>query len=96
MEQALRWNPKVACRTLDGTAFILLKSRMVSLNEVGTFIWERFKDGAELDEVVERVVEEFEVAREVARADALEFVHALVEKEMLIPAGSAPETVTSG
>ena len=45
----------MACRTLDGTAFILLASRMVSLNEVGTFIWERFQNAATLEDVVQSV-----------------------------------------
>jgi hypothetical protein len=84
----LRWNPKVSCRTLDGTAFILLKSRMLSLNEVGTFIWESFKDGASLGGVVDKVVETFETTPERAESDAREFVHTLLEREMLVPAVS--------
>lgn len=80
-----RWNPLVSCRTLDGTAFILLKSRMVSLNEVGTFIWERLENGAELAHVVAKVVEEFETTGDAARQDAEEFVRVLIDKEMLVP-----------
>ena len=79
-----RWNPAVSCRTLDGTAFILLKSRMVSLNEVGTFIWERLEKGAELEAIVTLVVETFETTCDTARRDAHEFARVLIDKEMLI------------
>jgi hypothetical protein len=79
-----RWNPLVSCRTLDGTAFVLLKSRMVSLNEVGTFIWERLEKGAELEGVVSEVVQEFETSDDTARLDAEEFVRVLIDKEMLV------------
>lgn len=84
---ALKWNSKVACRTLEGTAFILLKSRMVSLNEVGTFIWEQFEKGTTIEGVAAQVVKQFETSLDAARTDAREFVRALVEKEMLVPVG---------
>jgi hypothetical protein len=86
LDGVLKWNPKVACRTLEGTAFILLSSRMVSLNEVGTFIWESLKEGATLDQVVASVLEEFDTSPDVARADARELISTLLEKEMLVPA----------
>ena len=85
-ETTWMWNPKVACRTLDGTAFILLNSRMLSLNEVGTFLWDRLENGANLDALVADVLSEFETTTEQARNDAQAFVHTLVEKELLIEA----------
>ena len=47
----LIWNQRVACRTIKSTAFVYVGGRMVSLNEVGTRIWELFKDGATLASV---------------------------------------------
>ena len=66
--EPLKWNPKVACRTLEGTAFILLDSRMVRLNEVGTRIWELFEEGSTVKSVVDQIVEEFERAPIALRA----------------------------
>ena len=88
----LTWNPRVACRTLDGTAFILLNSRMLRLNEVGTYIWERFEDGSTLDQVVEGIVSEFETTAGRAKADAQAFVKQLVAKEVLVPVSSRSQT----
>ncbi len=82
---ALQWNPRVACRTLDETAFILLNSRMVRLNEVGTFIWELYENGSTVDAVVTEIVEEFETTKERAAEDVNAFVGELVAKELLVP-----------
>ena len=72
-EKTWMWNPKVACRTLDGTAFILLNSRMLSLNEVGTFLWDRLEEGASLEHLVGDVLEEFATDETQAKEDAQVF-----------------------
>ena len=82
---ALQWNPRVACRTLDGTAFILLNSRMLRLNEVGTYIWERFESGATLARVIDGILAEFDTTPARAKTDAQAFVEELVAKEVLVP-----------
>ena len=84
------WNPKIASRTLEDTAFILYQSRMVSLNEVGTFIWERFQEPAGVWEVVDAVVEHFETTREQASSDVDGFVRQLAERELVVVRGEAP------
>lgn len=86
-QSVLAWNREAACRTIDGTVFVLLHSRMVSLNSVGSFVWEKFEKGAAVGEVVDAVVDEFEIDRETAKADTIEFIRTLREKEMLVTAG---------
>ncbi|MEZ4271421.1 MAG: PqqD family protein [Myxococcota bacterium] len=81
--QRFGWHPQVASRTLEGTAFILHNSRMVSLNPVGTFIWDSFRDGATVSEVTLAVTEEFAVDAESASADTVGFVEMLVARELL-------------
>ncbi|MED5464471.1 MAG: PqqD family protein [Myxococcota bacterium] len=83
------WNPKIACRTLEDTAFILYQSRMVSLNEVGTFIWERFREPARVLEVVDEVLEHFETTREQATSDVDGFVRLLAARDLVIVGGEA-------
>lgn len=82
----LRWNSEVACRTLEGTAFILLESRMVRLNEVGTTIWELFESGSTLRDVVAEIVARYDAPLDQVAADARAFVSELLAKEMLVPA----------
>ena len=77
------WNPRVACRTLDETAFILLQSKMVSLNEVGTYIWEHFKNASTVAQAATAVEKEFDVASKIADRDVREFVETLLNKALL-------------
>ena len=84
------WNPTIACRTLEDTAFILYQSRMVSLNEVGTFIWERFREPVGVWEVVDAVVEHFETTREQASCDVDGFVRQLAERRLVVARGETP------
>ncbi len=83
-ETVLCWNREAACRTIDESAFVLLHSRMVSLNSVGSFVWEKFAEAQSVADVVNAVVAEFDVDHDTARADALTFIRTLVEKEMLV------------
>jgi hypothetical protein len=46
---------------------------LFTLNEVGTFVWERL-DGRPLARIAEELVQAFEVADGEARADLLEFI----------------------
>lgn len=87
---ALQWNPDVSWRTLEGTAFVLLDSRMVGLNEVASFIWENFEGGSTIASVLRAVLEEFDADAAAAEADAFEFIGTLVEKEMLVPLTVTP------
>ncbi len=80
-----RWNPQTSCRTLDGTAFVLLGNRMVTLNEVGTFIWERLAHGAALSELVSQVVEVFAIDERAAADDTTSFVERLLDERMVVP-----------
>lgn len=66
-------------------AFVLLGNRMVSLNEVGTFLWERLERGAEVAELVGEVVDAFETTQARAAADTRAFVRRLVDEAMLVP-----------
>ncbi len=85
------WHPRVASRTLDGTAFLLLDSRMLSLNPVGTHIWEACRDGATLGRVAAEIAQEFATTETTAARDAETFIADLVARGMLIANEAAPE-----
>jgi len=56
-----------------------------SLNEVGAFIWEQFDGRKSIDQVVEAVRLEFEVAPEQAEKETSEFIAALEAAGMIEP-----------
>ena len=53
-------------------------SEMFTLNEVGSFIWEKLDENESVESMVDAVVSEFEIDRETATADVTSF---LVELE---------------
>lgn len=52
---------------------------MIRLNETGKFLWDILAAGAEEDELVAKILDEYEVAEADARADVRSFVAKLEE-----------------
>ena len=50
---------------------------LITVNELGTFIWNVLREDVTLDELVGRITEVYEVDAETARADAEEFLDEL-------------------
>jgi len=69
-------SPDAAYRTYDGQATIVLPSRaQVSvLNEVGSAVWERIDGRRSLQEILDGILEEFEITRDRALTDLEAFV----------------------
>ena len=56
---------------------------MVLLNDVSKVIWECLEQGAELCDIVTAVTDAFEVSREQAQTDILEFIGKLQAAKLL-------------
>lgn len=52
---------------------------LVTCNEVGAFIWKELENGKTMDELVNAILDEFEIDEKTAREDAEEFVAKLKE-----------------
>ncbi len=51
---------------------------IIKLNDSGKFIWDMLEKGAETDEIVDALLEEYEgVDREIAEADVQKFIYEL-------------------
>ena len=83
-------SPRTAARVVEGRALVIVidDRKLHSLNGVGTRVWE-LADGRTLGEIADALVAEFEVTREVALADARQFVSELVALGAM-RAGAAP------
>jgi len=85
MTERFKWSPRVASRTLEETAFILNQSQMVSLNPVGTFVWDKLKGTAlSLDELTGAVTAEFEVDAATATQDIEQFLRELIKESLVV------------
>lgn len=71
---------------IDGEVVVLdlAGDKYFSLNQVGVVIWQALENGgATLEEILARMLEEFEVDEEIAREDAILFLHSLREANLL-------------
>ncbi len=90
------WRPRIshrmAARNVSGRMLILDPQidRLMRLNSTGTCIWEWIaEDRCSLAELLERLVAQFEVERDQAQSDLLDYLEALIH-EGLIDSPTAP------
>lgn len=57
-------------------------SGLITLNEMGAFLWNNLNTAQNLDGLVARVLEEYEVDEATARQDVQEFLDLLVSRNM--------------
>ena len=76
-------------RTISGQTVVLPTggdldlSMMIKLNDTGCFIWERLEKGAEVEELVEDMLKEYDVSKEKATEYVEEFVQKVKENGFL-------------
>ena len=82
----LTQSPKTAYRIIDEEAVIvnLESSMLYSLNSVGTLIWEMSDGRTSIEKIVDNIYEEFEVEKDLAKKDCLEFVQDFADKGLLV------------
>lgn len=56
---------------------------MITLNDTARFLWERLAVGAEVDELVQALLSEYEVTEEVATRSVNAFIDKLKERDFL-------------
>ena len=56
---------------------------MITVNEIGAFLWEKLQNEVTFDELVEAVLAEYEVSKEEAAKDIQEFLDALIKGKVL-------------
>ncbi len=65
------------------TAGVTNFDMMITLNDTGRFLWERLSMGAELGELVDALLSEYDVDRETAERSVLAFTNRLKELNFL-------------
>jgi hypothetical protein len=80
-------------REIDDETIFLGESgvEIHSINTVGTFIWKAIDGVRTLGGILDRLCDEYQVARETAERDLLRFVHALEQKGIVRLEGRGDE-----
>ncbi len=83
LDKKVTRDENVAWRIIGDEAVLLSAedSSVHSLDPVGTRIWELCDGEKTVSEIVDQVVSEFEVDRETAEKDVVEFIDELMKKE---------------
>jgi hypothetical protein len=81
----LRRNPNAAFRVYDGQATVVLPDRAMVhvLNELGSSVWEAIDGTRSVGQIIESVVDEYDVEPGRAHTEVLEFLAALLEQGMV-------------
>lgn len=58
-------------------------SAMITINETGAFLWNSITDGITEEELVEKLLKEYDVDRETAANDVREFSEILKNKKVI-------------
>ena len=64
---------------------ILEFNGMLTVNEIGAFLWNKLQEEVSFDELVEAVLDEYEVSKEEAAKDIREFLDILIKGKILKP-----------
>ena len=56
---------------------------MIKLNETGRIIWDMLSEGKNADEIVERILSEYDVNKETVQSDVNTFIQTLSEANIL-------------
>lgn len=62
---------------------VLSFNGLISVNEVGAFLWEQLQNDVTIEELVTAVLNEYEVDEATAREDIQEFLDVLVTSKVL-------------
>jgi len=79
-------NPEAAYRIYDGQATVVLpgRSEINVLNEIGSLIWDRIDGERTVGQILQAVLDAYEIDSEQARCDMLDFLSSLQEHGMVI------------
>lgn len=78
-------NNNLPWRIIEGEAILVnvKESEVIHLNPVGAEIWNSINGKKSAKEIIEHIYEQFEVDKETAEEDTLEFLEKLIKKGVI-------------
>ncbi len=82
----IKQNLDTAARIIEGQALVITPedSFLHTMNEVGTRIWEIAEKEIVIKDIIETICQEFEVNRDEACRDVIEFIQQMLDKNLII------------
>ena len=63
---------------------VLTFNGLISMNEIGVLLWNMLQNDVTIDDLVQGVLDEYDVDEETAREDIQEFIDELVKGQILV------------
>jgi len=84
-------SPDIIAREIEGELIILpfqsgvgnIEDDMYTLNSTGKAVWERLNGADTLDRIIDDISREYDAPVSQIKADVLELIHLLLEKQMI-------------
>lgn len=79
-------NQKLAYRKIQDEVYIVdvKNSLLYKLNPTATLVWESIKNGDSIDEIVDKIVREYEVDTKTASEDVKDLIVELEQKGLIV------------
>jgi len=86
LNSIIKRNPELVSSDVDGEKVMMSieSGEYFGLDPVGARIWELIENPIQVNILIEKLLDEFEVEKELCEADTLDFLKQLLEKNLII------------
>jgi len=86
LNSIIKRNPELVSSDIDGEKVMMSieSGEYFGLDPVGGRIWELIENPIQVNILIEKLLDEFEVEKELCEADTLDFLNQLLEKNLII------------
>jgi hypothetical protein len=86
LNSKIQRNPKMVTSNLDGEIVMMSveNGEYYGLDETGTRIWELLEKTITVDELINSLINEFEIDRETCKHDTMEFLEDMISKNLIL------------
>lgn len=84
-DTTIKQNPELITSEVDGERVMMdMKTgEYFGLDSIGTRIWDLIESPAKISEIIEILINEFDVSKEQCENDTIEFISELVDKKLV-------------
>lgn len=86
LDSIIKRNPELVSSDVDGEKVMMSieSGEYFGLDPVGSRIWEFIENPIHVNILIEKLLDEFDVEKELCEADTLDFLNQLLEKNLII------------
>ncbi|MGC8867101.1 MAG: PqqD family protein [Elusimicrobiales bacterium] len=81
----MRISPRIIWRQIDGEVFVIdpLNEKIYEMNETASFVFKMIKKGLDIERIVKKMIDCYDVKEDKCRDDVLEIIEYLLRNEVI-------------